>query len=189
MIAQDKRSTNQNIGVRIDLTNPNRNKETYYDRIEEIWELDYGPYFKVSLFWCQWVKVTGGGVTVDHQYGMTTMDLNNLGYRDEPFILAKDVNQVFYVKDMSTKLKKGKNNDNDSDKEPKRHIVLLGKTNIMGIEDMSDMLEDYEKNDGNPFFTVNSDTSILLNNDDTPWLRHDHNQGTYVKKKFITVPT
>ena len=36
MIAQDKRSTNQNSGVRIDVTNPNRNKETYYGRIEEI---------------------------------------------------------------------------------------------------------------------------------------------------------
>jgi hypothetical protein len=81
------------------------------------------------------VKVTGGGVTVDHQYGMTTVDLNNLGYRDEPFILAKHVNQVFYVKDMSTKPKKGKNNDNDSDNEPKCHIVLLGKRNIMGIDD------------------------------------------------------
>ena len=107
-IAQDKRSTNQNGGVRIDAMDPNGNKKTYYGRIEEIWELDYyGPYFKVPLFRCQWVKVTGGGVTVDHQYGMTTVDLNNLGYRDEPFVLTKDVNHVFYMKDMSTKPKKG----------------------------------------------------------------------------------
>ena len=97
------------------------------------------------MFRCQWVKVTGGGVTVDHQYGMTIVDLNNLGYRDEPFVLAKDVNQVFYVKDMSTKPKKGKTNDNSSDNELNRHIVLLGKRNIVGIEDRSDMLEDYEK--------------------------------------------
>ena len=39
-IAQDKRSINQNSGVRIDATDPNGNKETYYGRIEEIWELD-----------------------------------------------------------------------------------------------------------------------------------------------------
>ena len=125
---------------------------------------------------------------MDHQYEMTSVDLNNLGYRDEPFVLAKDVNQVSYVKDMSIKLKKGKTNDNGSDNEPKRHIVLSGKRNIVGIEDMSDMLEDYEKNDGIPPFTVNSDPSILLNNEDTPWLRRDHNQGTYVKKKFIAIP-
>jgi hypothetical protein len=132
-MAQDKRSTNQNSGARIDATNPNGNKETYYGRIEEIWELDYGPYFKVPLFRCQWVKATGAGVTVDSHYGMTTMDLNNLGYRNKPFVLAKDVNQVFYVKDMSTKPKKGKTNNNSSDNEPKHHIVLSGKRNIMEI--------------------------------------------------------
>ena len=91
-VAQDKRSTNQNSGVRIDAMDPNGNKEAYCGRIEEICELDYGPYFKVPLFWCHRVRVTGGGVIVDHQYGMTTVDLNNLGYRDEPFVLAKDVN-------------------------------------------------------------------------------------------------
>ena len=78
------------------------------------------------------MKVTGGGVTVDHQYGITIVDLNNLGYRDEPFVLAKDVNQVFYVKDMSTIPKKEKNNK-DSDNEPRSHIVLSGKRNIMRI--------------------------------------------------------
>jgi hypothetical protein len=175
MIAHDKRSTNQNSGVRIDAIDPNGNKETYYGRIEEIWELDYVPYFKVPLFRCQWVRVTRGG------------DLNNFGYIDEPFVLAKDVNQVFYVKDMSTKPNKGKNN-NVSDNEPKCHIVLLGKRNIRGIKDRSDMSEDYEKNDKILPFTMNSDPSVLLNDEDTPWLWHDHNQGTYVKKKFVAVP-
>ena len=65
-IAQDKRSINQNSGVCIDATDSNGSKETYYGRIEEIWELDNGPSFKVPLFRCQWVKVSGGGVTVDH---------------------------------------------------------------------------------------------------------------------------
>ena len=47
---------------------------------------------------------------------MTIVDLNNLGYRDEPFILAQDVAHVFYVKDMSSKPKKGINKQTD---EPK----------------------------------------------------------------------
>ena len=58
--------------------------------------------------------------------------------------VANDVNQVFYVNDMSTKPKREKN-DNDSTKEPKRHIVLSGKRVTVGIEDKSDMSEDYEK--------------------------------------------
>ena len=59
----------------------------------------------------------------------------------------------------------------------------------MGIEDKSDMLEDYEKDDRILPFKVNKDPSILVNDEDTPWLRHDHNQGTYIKKKFTVVPT
>ena len=47
--AQDKKSTNQNSGVRIDATDNNGNKDTYYGIIEEIWEMDYGP-LKVPLF-------------------------------------------------------------------------------------------------------------------------------------------
>ena len=38
---------------------------------------------------------------------MKIVDLNNLGYRDEPFVLGQYVAQVFYVKDMSSKPKKG----------------------------------------------------------------------------------
>ena len=87
-IAQDKKSANQNSGVRMDATDNNGKKDTYYGYIEEIWELDYGPNFKVPLFRCQWVKLSGGGVTKD-EYGMTIVDLNNLGYRDEPFVLAR----------------------------------------------------------------------------------------------------
>jgi len=71
----------------------------------------------------------------------------SIGTKDEPFVLAKDVNQVFYVKDMSTKLKRGKNGNHPTNDEPKRHIVLLGKRNIVGIKDKSDMSEDYENDD------------------------------------------
>ena len=51
---------------------------------------------------------------------------------------------MFYVKDMSTKLKKEKNEK--SDNEPKYYIVLSGKRNILG-KDKSDMSNDYEKDD------------------------------------------
>ena len=40
------------------------------------------------------------------EVGMTTVDINNLAYKEEPFVLAKDVAQVFYVKDMSSVPKK-----------------------------------------------------------------------------------
>ena len=149
---------------------PNGNQQTYYGHIEYIWELDYAANFKVPLFLCQWVKTTRGGVTVDKEYGMTTVDLNNSGFKDEPFVLAADVSQVFYVKDMSMKPKRGKNDDDSIVNDPERHIVLSGKRNIVRIEDKLDMLGDYERDDRIPPFIVNKDPSILLNNEDTPWL-------------------
>ena len=88
-IAQDKKNTNQNSGVGFDATNNNRQNETYYGYIEEIWELYYGPSFKVPLFRCKWVNLTGGEVEVDKLFGMTTVDLNNLGYTDEPSLDPK----------------------------------------------------------------------------------------------------
>jgi hypothetical protein len=133
-VVQDNKITNQNSGVRFNTTNDNGTKDTYYGYIEEIWELDYEPSFKVHLFRCKWVKLTGGGVKVDQQYGMTLVDLNNLGYRDEPFILANDVAQIFYENDMSTKPRKRKDKKtNTSHDEPKRHIILSGKRIIVGV--------------------------------------------------------
>jgi hypothetical protein len=133
-------SINQNSGVRFDAIDDNRQNDTYYGYIEEIWELDYGPTFKIPLFRCKWVKLSRGGVQVDQKYGMTTVDLNNLAYKYEPFFLANDVAQVFYVKDISSKLRKRKQKQmNTSYDEPKRHIVLSGKRNIVVLEDKTDM--------------------------------------------------
>ena len=76
---------------------------------------------------------------------MTTVDLKNLGYTGEPFVLANDVAQVIYVKDMSTKPRKRKDKEvNTSYDEPKHHIVLSGKRYIVGLEGKTDMSEDYE---------------------------------------------
>src|SRR4051812_5430404 len=127
--------------------------------------------------------MSGGGVQVDPQYKMTTVDLNNLGYPDEPFVLANDVAQIFYVKDMSTKLRKRKDKEaNTSYDEPKCHIVLPGKKDILGLEGKTDKSEYYEKFHEIPPFKVKADPNILLRDEDYPWLRRNK-QSTQVKKK------
>ena len=88
---------------------------------------------------------------------MTIVDLNNLGYRDEPFVLAQDVAQVFYIKDMSSKPKKGINKQKD---ESKRHIVLSGKRKIIGVEDKTDLSEEYNNFVTIPPFEVTHTISI-----------------------------
>jgi hypothetical protein len=161
----------------------NNNKNSCYGVIEEIWELEYGP-LNIPLFLCQWVKLTGGGIRKD-QYGMTIVDLTKIGFKDEPFVLAKNVHQVFYVKDMTSK---PKNKNPEGPQEPKRHMVLLGKRVIMGVEDRTDKSDDYDQFDGMPPFAVEVDPSTPLGNEETPYLRHDHDQGTFVKKRnFNTV--
>ena len=59
---------------------------------------------------------------------MTIVDLDNLGYPDKPLVLANDVVQIFYVKDMSTKPRKRKDKEaNTSYDDPKHHIFLSEK--------------------------------------------------------------
>nr|AAX95159.1 transposon protein, putative, CACTA, En/Spm sub-class [Oryza sativa Japonica Group]AAX96751.1 transposon protein, putative, CACTA, En/Spm sub-class [Oryza sativa Japonica Group]ABA92366.1 transposon protein, putative, CACTA, En/Spm sub-class [Oryza sativa Japonica Group] len=176
MRAQDMKSTNQNSAVRVNAMGHDGTTATYYGAIEDIWELDYGP-LKVPLFRCQWVRLTGGGVMIDDS-GITTVDLNKVGYSDEPFVLTNDVTQVFFVKDMSSKGKKGRGPD-----EPKRQVVLPGKRKIVGVKDKTD--EDYDQLDGQPPFTVTIDPSILLSNEDTPYSRSDHKEGTIVRRKYM----
>ena len=60
---------------------------------------------------------------------------------------------------------------NTSDDEPKRHIVLSGKRNIVGVEDKTDMSIDYDKFHEIPPFSVKEDPSLPLINEDAPWLR------------------
>jgi len=77
--AQDKKSTNQNSGVRIDGIGHDGNKNNYFGVIEEIWAVRLWA-FEDSLFRCQWVNRAGGGVMTG-QYVMTIVDFKNSGYK------------------------------------------------------------------------------------------------------------
>jgi hypothetical protein len=101
---------------------------------------------------------------------MPIVDLNNLMYMDQPFVLANNVAQVFYVKDMSTKMRKRNQQKNTSSDKPKRQIVLSGKRNIVGVDDNTDMSVDYNKFYEIPPFKVKTNPSILLNDEDSLWL-------------------
>ena len=87
------------------------------------------------------------------------------------------------MRDMSTKPRKRKDKEADTSyDEPKRHIVLLGKRDIVGLEGKTDVSEDYEKFHEIPPFKVKANPSILLNDEHYPWLRRNK-QGTPAKKK------
>ena len=83
---------------------------------------------------------------------------------------------------------KPKKNQGKSDDEPKRHIVLTVKRKIVGVEDISDKSEDFDQFYDRPPFYVDVDPSILLSKEDAPYLRRDHDQGTFIKRKVINIP-
>ncbi|WVZ58128.1 hypothetical protein U9M48_008432 [Paspalum notatum var. saurae] len=101
-VAKDKKSMCQNSGVRIDAIDDTSGvKVTYFGFIEDIWELDYGSNIQIPVFRCQWVKHPQG-VQVDN-YGLTVVDLTNVGYKDDPWVLAKRVGRVLYILDPRLK--------------------------------------------------------------------------------------
>jgi len=69
---------------------------SYFVVIE--WEVDYVK-FRVPVFKYKWVDCNTG-VHVD-DLGFTLVDLTRIGSKKDPFIMAYQAKQVFYVKDPS----------------------------------------------------------------------------------------
>jgi hypothetical protein len=75
-------------------------------------------------------------VSVDN-YGLTLVDLKNVGHKDDSWVLADHVAQVSYVLDPET----GK------------HVVVSVKQKIVGVENMKDNDEDVNQFEEIPLFT------------------------------------
>ena len=71
--------------------NPHVAYMPYFRVIEEIWEVSYVK-FSVCVFKCKWVD-SNIGVRID-DFGFTLVDLKNLAYQKEPFIMAEQTTQV-----------------------------------------------------------------------------------------------
>jgi hypothetical protein len=107
-MTQDKKSVYQNSGVRVRAVvddshddDDDTETDTYYGQIKEIWELDYVG-LKVALFRCRWVT-NGKRILSKDKYGYVSVDLLVFGYKNEPFVFANDVEQVFYVPNLAKK--------------------------------------------------------------------------------------
>nr|ABF94970.1 transposon protein, putative, CACTA, En/Spm sub-class [Oryza sativa Japonica Group] len=120
----------------------------------EIWELNYVK-FKVPLFRCRWVNLRTG-VKADKE-GFTLVDLSKVGYADEPFVLAKQVEQIFYIKDPSNK---------------RMHIMRDGKRRIVGVDNVVDE-EEYNHNlHVRPHIDLDDDPQ-----EPVAYTRSDHTEG------------
>ena len=107
---EDDKSRVQNSGVTLQAEavhfssskdkNPITASMSYFDIIQEIWEVGYVT-FRVPVFKCKWVDSNSGVGTDD--LGFTLVDLKKMSYTDEPFIMASQARQIFYVIDPANK--------------------------------------------------------------------------------------
>ena len=149
--------------MRIEVVNNDDEKTTYYGQIEDIWLLNYSD-FKVPVLRCRWVQGAKG--VMKDPYGFTTVDLGKVGYKEEPFVLADQVSQVFYVPDMRNK---------------KKHMVLPRKRQVVGVKNVVDE-EEYNQFDEVPSFGT-CNLSVLLDSEKTPYLRSGHKEKGVIKPK------
>ncbi|XP_060186166.1 uncharacterized protein LOC132615574 [Lycium barbarum] len=93
----------QNSGVLVRGDDPDPNKE-YYGVLEDIYELSYVGNKKVYLFKCHWWDVArlGRGYKIE-KYGFTSVNTHCALNTNEPFVLAYQSEQVFYLNDMVNK--------------------------------------------------------------------------------------
>jgi len=78
--------------------NPRIEPVTYYETINEIIELDYHGHFKFVMFRYDWFEGD------ENKYEITYVYFNKKYYRNDPFVLASQVHQYFYVQDPFEKI-------------------------------------------------------------------------------------
>ncbi|CAN6692617.1 unnamed protein product [Malus baccata var. baccata] len=81
-----------------------------YGRVVDMFEVKYcGPTEAedrgraVMLFKCEWVNSESPRGMKTDQYGFTMVNFNQLGFKEDPFILASQALQAFYVEDTIEK--------------------------------------------------------------------------------------
>ncbi|GJX59920.1 hypothetical protein Tco_0291310 [Tanacetum coccineum] len=98
--SRDERRTTQNNGI---CSPGDKDGEMYYGQLEEILEFSYMS-FKVVLFRVKWFDTSNEGRKVKRfviRNNMTQIWANGESFKDDQYILATQVKQVFYLEDMA----------------------------------------------------------------------------------------
>ena len=135
---------------------------TYYGVLTDIFELRYSNKFKHVLFKCDWVDINTGKKQDEFQF--TLVNFNHLLYKhnrlsDEPFILASQAEQVWYVQDPT---------------EENWHVVMKMTPRDLydtyGGAPMTNVIIDPQVE---PFSSQVLDNATARHDEDNDWLRAD----------------
>lgn len=100
-IERDDRRKCQNSGLVVEGHHKGR-LTNFYGHLCKVWELTYLFGHRVILFQCEWFN-TEGNKTFRADTHCTSIDVRSRWYKNDPFVLPSQVQQVFYVNDTLDK--------------------------------------------------------------------------------------
>lgn len=95
---RDDRRTTQNSGVVV----PGEHDDEvidFYGRLSNVFELTFVHGYKVILFQCEWFDTNPKRRLMQEDYGFVSINTSTLWYANDPFVLATQATQVFYLDD------------------------------------------------------------------------------------------
>ncbi|XP_062112678.1 uncharacterized protein LOC133823844 [Humulus lupulus] len=93
---RDKKRTTQNSGVSAAGTEG----FNFYGTLEEVVILSFTGAYSVALFRCKWFNTNPRMKKTVIENNVTSINVNGEWYKDEPYILATQAKQVFYLDDL-----------------------------------------------------------------------------------------
>lgn len=146
MHSRDERRTTQNSGI----CAPGRDKEMYYGQLREILEFQY-LLFKVALFRVKWFDTSNKGHKVKKlvfRNNMTQIvDCSREAFKNDQYILATQVKQVFYLEDMTKPRRKVVEHVNHKKFSDGGVIVVEDDPDIIHFDNSSDLTLSNSLND------------------------------------------
>ncbi|CAN6725431.1 unnamed protein product [Malus baccata var. baccata] len=133
----DDKHKNQNCGVFVPTNVPGAiGQVNCHGRVVDMFEVKYCDHAEpgdrsqvVMLFKCEWVNSESPRGMKTDQYGFTMVNFNQLGFKADPFILASQELQAFYVEDTT---------------EKDWHVVVqMQPRDLFDVLEDSDAIEDY----------------------------------------------
>ncbi|CAB4308257.1 unnamed protein product [Prunus armeniaca] len=72
----------------------------FYGSLVNVIKVQFKRGFKVVLFKCHWYNTDAKGKKVIHDYNLTSVNINSQWYGSDPYVLATQAHQVFYMDDL-----------------------------------------------------------------------------------------
>ncbi|KAK0588832.1 hypothetical protein LWI29_006026 [Acer saccharum] len=94
---RDKRHITQNCGLVVDGEHENATVD-FYGILKDVIQLNYMFNYRAVLFKCDWFD-TNVKKRIQKDYNYTCIDVSHKWYESDPYILAIQAHQVFYVND------------------------------------------------------------------------------------------